>query len=59
MRRKKQMTEKGSANPYPEKVILKILAVKGTCAAGHQKGQEFEVAGSLFFTYKYHSKHII
>jgi len=28
----------------PDKVILKILSVKGTCAAGHQAGQEFDLS---------------
>jgi hypothetical protein len=28
----------------PEKVILKIVSVKGTCAAGHYVGQEFDLS---------------
>ena len=28
----------------PEKVILKIVSVKGTCAAGHKEGQEFDLS---------------
>jgi uncharacterized repeat protein (TIGR04076 family) len=28
----------------PEKVILKIVSVKGTCAAGHVVGQEFDLS---------------
>ncbi len=28
----------------PEKVILKIISVKGTCAAGHYAGQEFDLS---------------
>ena len=28
----------------PEKVILKIVSVKGTCAAGHFVGQEFDLS---------------
>ena len=28
----------------PDKVILKILSVKGTCAVGHQVGQEFDLS---------------
>ena len=28
----------------PEKVILKIISVKGTCAAGHFVGQEFDLS---------------
>jgi len=27
-----------------EKVILKIVSVKGTCAAGHHVGQEFDLS---------------
>lgn len=27
----------------PERVFVKILSVKGTCAAGHQEGQEFNL----------------
>ena len=28
----------------PEKVILKIVSVKGNCAAGHRQGQEFDLS---------------
>ncbi|MBM4278408.1 MAG: TIGR04076 family protein [Deltaproteobacteria bacterium] len=28
----------------PEKVILKIISVKGSCAAGHQADQEFDLS---------------
>jgi len=28
----------------PEKVILKIVSVKGTCAAGHFVGQQFDLS---------------
>jgi len=28
----------------PEKVILKIVSVKGHCAAGHKEGQEFDLS---------------
>jgi len=28
----------------PEKVILRIVSVKGTCAAGHHVGQEFDLS---------------
>jgi uncharacterized repeat protein (TIGR04076 family) len=28
----------------PEKVILKIVSVKGSCAAGHKEGQEFDLS---------------
>jgi uncharacterized repeat protein (TIGR04076 family) len=28
----------------PEKVILKIVSVKGRCAAGHRAGQEFDLS---------------
>ncbi len=33
----------------PEKVILKIVSVKGTCAAGHYVGQEFDLSKRIFF----------
>ena len=29
--------------PKPEKVVLKIMSVKGTCNAGHREGQEFDL----------------
>ena len=32
----------------PEKVILKIVSVKGTCAAGHYVGQEFDLSKDFF-----------
>lgn len=28
----------------PEKVVLKIISVKGNCAAGHKAGQEFDLS---------------
>ena len=28
----------------PEKVILRIISVKGHCAAGHKEGQEFDLS---------------
>ena len=28
----------------PEKVILRIVSVKGSCAAGHKEGQEFDLS---------------
>jgi len=28
----------------PEKVVLKIVSVKGTCVAGHYAGQEFDLS---------------
>jgi uncharacterized repeat protein (TIGR04076 family) len=28
----------------PEKVTLKIVSVKGYCAAGHKEGQEFDLS---------------
>lgn len=28
----------------PEKVILKVVSVKGTCAANHSEGQEFDLS---------------
>jgi len=34
----------GSFVANPEKVILKIVSVKGTCAAGHYAGQEFDLS---------------
>ncbi len=35
----------------PEKVILKIVSVKGTCAAGHREGQEFDLSGEFTLGY--------
>jgi uncharacterized repeat protein (TIGR04076 family) len=29
----------------PSKVVMKIISVKGTCAAKHQVGQEFDLSG--------------
>ena len=29
---------------YSEKVILKVVSVKGHCAAGHKEGQEFDLS---------------
>jgi uncharacterized repeat protein (TIGR04076 family) len=40
----KKMEEGGSLMANPEKVILKIVSVKGTCAAGHHVGQEFDLS---------------
>jgi len=37
-------SEGGSFMANPEKVILKIVSVKGTCAAGHYVGQEFDLS---------------
>ena len=31
----------------PAKVLLKIISVKGTCAAAHQAGQEFELSSEF------------
>ena len=31
----------------PSKVVLKIISVKGTCAAKHQVGQEFDLSGDF------------
>lgn len=31
----------------PEKVILKIVSVKGHCAVGHQEGQEFDLSKNI------------
>ncbi len=33
--------------PNPPKIILKIVSVKGTCAANHREGQEFDISGSF------------
>ncbi len=30
--------------PNPEKVVLKVVSVSGTCAAGHRAGQEFDLS---------------
>ena len=30
-----------------EKVILKIVSVKGTCSAGHREGQEFDLSSEF------------
>src|SRR4030042_1923712 len=37
-------SEGGSFMANPEKVILKVVSVKGTCAAGHHVGQEFDLS---------------
>ena len=31
----------------PSKVVMKIISVKGTCAAKHQVGQEFDLGGDF------------
>jgi len=31
----------------PEKVVLKIVSVKGTCSAGHKEGQEFDLSNEF------------
>ncbi len=31
----------------PAKVVLKIISVTGTCAAGHCPGQEFDLSGDF------------
>ena len=33
--------------PKSEKVILKIMSVKGTCNAGHREGQEFDLTNEF------------
>ncbi len=33
--------------PKSEKVILKIMSVKGTCNAGHREGQEFDLTNEI------------
>jgi uncharacterized repeat protein (TIGR04076 family) len=35
----------------PAKVILKIVSVKGTCAAGHKVGQEFDLSKDFSLGY--------
>ncbi len=35
----------------PEKVILKIVSVKGTCSAGHREGQEFDLSKEITVGY--------
>jgi uncharacterized repeat protein (TIGR04076 family) len=35
----------------PAKVILKIVSVKGTCAAGHKVGQEFDLSKDISLGY--------
>jgi uncharacterized repeat protein (TIGR04076 family) len=45
---KKHFQKKGRKNmDNPAKVLLTIISVKGTCAAAHQAGQEFDL-GSEF-----------
>jgi len=34
----------GNAMADPKKVVLKIVSVKGTCAAGHKVGEEFDLS---------------
>ena len=35
----------------PAKVVLKIISVKGTCAAGHKVGQEFDLGKEIMVGY--------
>jgi len=35
----------------PSKVILKITSVKGTCAAGHKVGDEFDLSQDFTLGY--------
>jgi uncharacterized repeat protein (TIGR04076 family) len=42
--KEKNGLEGGSFMANPEKVILKVVSVKGTCAAGHHVGQEFDLS---------------
>ena len=35
----------------PSKVILKIISVKGTCAAGHKVGEEFDLSKDFALGY--------
>jgi uncharacterized repeat protein (TIGR04076 family) len=35
----------------PAKVVLKIVSVKGTCAAGHKVGQEFDLSKEIMVGY--------
>ena len=35
----------------PEKVILKIVSVKGTCHGGHREGQEFDLSQEFSLGY--------
>jgi uncharacterized repeat protein (TIGR04076 family) len=40
-----------NAMANPLKVVLKIASVKGTCAAGHKVGQEFDLSKDFVLGY--------
>ena len=40
----------------PMKVILKITSVKGTCAAGHKVGEEFDLSKDFVLGYSGNGK---
>jgi uncharacterized repeat protein (TIGR04076 family) len=40
----------------PTKVILKITSVKGTCAAGHKVGEEFDLSKDIILGYSGNDK---
>ncbi len=42
----------------PFKVVLKIASVKGTCAAGHKVGQEFDLSRDFVLGYSGDAKAI-
>ena len=42
----------------PEKVILKIVSVKGSCSAGHKEGQEFDLSKDFILGYSGNSNAI-
>ena len=44
--------------PNPSKVVMKIISVKGTCAAKHQVGQEFDLGGDFTVGMSGHPKTI-
>jgi uncharacterized repeat protein (TIGR04076 family) len=40
----------------PMKVVLKITSVKGTCAAGHKVGEEFDLSKDFVLGYSGNGK---
>jgi len=42
----------------PTKVILKIVSVQGTCAAGHKAGEEFDLSQDFVLGYSGNGKAI-
>ena len=40
----------------PMKVVLKITSVKGTCAAGHKVGEEFDLSKDIVLAYSGNGK---